>query len=124
MCHPVVLLLKNGAPAPSLKGLLDVPVALHHLKKAQNYVCEIVLLSFEAQPCVPLADISSLSEYREPSARVPFLAALHSGALLFLEQRRSTKQVCHYLFPYVFLNYSTSEEGFFLSLPLVQFVSS
>lgn len=78
--HLVVLLLKNGAPA--LKGLFDVPVELHHLKKAQNYISEMVILSFQAQPCVSLTDNSPFLKYGEPSSHVPlicFLVAFSSG---------------------------------------------
>lgn len=57
---PLACSLKNAAPTPSLEGIFDVPVAPHHLKKHQNDLCEVVTLSFEAQPCVSLADISSL----------------------------------------------------------------
>ena len=93
--HLVVLLLKNGAPTPALRGLFDVPAELHRLKKAQNYISEIVIRSFQAQPCVSLPDNSSLFKYGEPSSRVPlscFLGTLSSGALLFLEQKRSTSK--------------------------------
>lgn len=93
--HLVVLLLKNGAPTPAFRGLFDVPVELHHLKKAQNYSSEIVILSFQAQPCVSLPHNSSLFKYGEPSSCVPlscFLATLSSGALRFLEQKRSTSK--------------------------------
>lgn len=92
--HLVVLLLKNGAPTPALRRLFDVPVELH-LKKARNYSSEIVILSFQAQPCVSLPDNSSLFKYGEPSPCVPlscFLATLSSGALWFLEQKRSTSK--------------------------------
>lgn len=71
--HLVVLLLKNRAPSPALRGLFDVPMELHHLKKAQNYISEIVILSFQAQPCVSLADNSPFLKYGEPSSHVPLI---------------------------------------------------
>lgn len=91
--HPGLVSLKNGTPAPALRGLFDLLGELHP-KRAQNYASEIAVLSFQAQPCVPLTDNSSLFKYGEPSyvLRSPscLLATFSSGALLCLDQKRST----------------------------------
>lgn len=102
MHRVVVLLLKNRAPTPALWGLFDVPVDLHHLKKAPNYISEIVVLSFQALPCVSLPDNSSLRIWGAIimcSSLGCFFATLSSGALLSLQQERSTSKfvMIHFL---------------------------
>ena len=69
-----VLLLKNGAPTPALRGFLCSSRASSFDESSKLHL-EMVILSFQAQPCVSLPDNSSLFRYGQPSSCVPLSAA-------------------------------------------------